>query len=352
MPEISFALILTKNLKHKDLNVRQVESVIQVKGDLDPYQLQAIRDGVEQSFKDRRKNINDLIEKTAKLAAAKKNESERQAIVVQFNKAMQKQLKEFDKNIQKRVTEFCENDERLQAEFRRGRWTFGVTTLWSLTSIVWKGSKASTETAGAVATGGATAALAIKDLIDLGKDVLGLIDDLRTAARGVDDQEKRILKALAKIKKVKKGNPVPQSDIDAAETALAPFGPKIQSLENETRKLAMKLDKLLKVQKKSKIPDKRAEADAEKAVGELVEKVADMGKSVRQRRDLQKRSKDTLKTAMRNAQADPKSYWTWAVGIYDSINDWIDIMKTPEDLFDTTEQFIKRMQKALERSED
>ena len=39
MPEISFALILSQNLKHKNLKVRQVESVIEVTGTIDPYQL-------------------------------------------------------------------------------------------------------------------------------------------------------------------------------------------------------------------------------------------------------------------------------------------------------------------------
>jgi hypothetical protein len=37
VPEISFALILNENLKNKNLKVRQVESVIQVKGALEPY---------------------------------------------------------------------------------------------------------------------------------------------------------------------------------------------------------------------------------------------------------------------------------------------------------------------------
>ncbi len=339
MPEISFALIQSDNLANKNLKISQIESVIEVKGKLDAYQLQAIRDAVSDSFKARQKNINDLIRGKAKEAATEKDPKKRELIVADLDKALAKASGAFDKKIQADVKAFCEKDEKMQ-QAGSGTWSYVVSTAWSLGSILWNGSKATVETGEALATGGATAVLAVKSLIDLGNDVMKFYTSQSDAWRSVDGQAKKISEALEKIRKTKKGQPVAQSDIDKAELALAPFGAKIDALEKATRGFAERLDAMLNNPATKKITDKKALKQIEGGIDEMVKKVAEMGKSVADMRKAQARAKDTIRTAMSKAKADPWSYVTWASGIYDLINDGIDVLKAPEDLFDEMKRFV------------
>ncbi len=339
MPEISFALIQSDNLANKNLKIEQIESVIEVKGKLDPYQIQAIRDAVSDSFRDRQKTINDLIRGKAKEAAKEKDPQKRLAIIADLDKALAKASAAFDKKIQASVTEFCAKDEKMQ-QAGSGTWSYLVSTAWSLGSLAWNASKANAETGLALATGGATAALAIKGLIDLANDIMKFYKSQTEAWTSVDAQEKKISTALAKIRKTKKGQPIAQSDIDAAELALAPFGSKIDALEKATRGFAERLDKMLNSASPKQITDKGAQKKLEDAIQTMVVKVADMGKAVADKRKAQSRAKDTIKTAMTKAKADPWSYVTWASGIYDLVNDGIDVLKAPEDLFDEMKRFV------------
>jgi hypothetical protein len=120
MPDISFALILNENLKNKNLKIKQVESVIEVKGDLDPYQLQKIRDHVSDSVQARRKTINDLIAGKAKQAVAAKDGKQRKAIIAEVDAAIHKSAAAFDKKMQESITAFCEKDIELARAAKTG----------------------------------------------------------------------------------------------------------------------------------------------------------------------------------------------------------------------------------------
>ena len=333
MPEISFALILSENLKNKSLKIKQVETIIDVKGKLDPYQLQKIRDSLEDSFKARRKTINDLIAGKAK-EAEKATPAQREKIIADVDAAIAKSVTAFDKKIQASVTDFCTKDAELEAAAASGKWSYWCNTAWDIGSLMWNGSSAVAETGGALATGGATALLALKSLADLCLDFEKLCRTQADAWRSLDDQETRLKAALDAVRKVKKGAAVPQSLVDKAESALAPLGPKIDVVEKTTRSLAVKLDELLKKQDAKEIKGRKAITALNKTVQSTVEDVAALGAGIALRRKAQKSAKDSIRSAASKAAADPWSYVTWARGIYESFNDLMDMNKASENLYD------------------
>ena len=352
MPQISFPLILTENLRNKNLKVKQVESVIEVTGSLDPYQIQKIRDHVSDSFQARRKTINDFIKTKAEEAEEAQNAKQRKDIMREVNTTIGKSFKAFDKKIQDSVTVFCEKDAELQQAAKTGRWSYLVNTAWDVGAILWNGTEAVGGTAAAVATGGTTAALALKGLFDLCMDLEKLWRTQADAWRGLDAQETRLADALDAIKKVKKGSLVPQSAIDKAETTLAPLGPKIDVVEKNTRAVAAKVDLMLKDQALKKLKDKKAIAELEKTIQELVEGIAKQGAYIAAKRKAQSKAKDSIRTAMTKAKADPWSYVTWARGIYEDINDHIDMATPAEGLYDAVKKMKLHIEKLMEADDD
>ncbi len=351
MPEISFALILSENLKNKNLKVKQVESIIEVKGKLDPYQLQKIRDGVEDSFKARRKTINDLIAGKAK-EAAKATPAERKKIIADVDAAIAKSSAAFDKKIQTSIADICKKDAELEKAATAGKWSYWCNTTWDVGSLIWNATEAAAETGGALATGGATALLALKSLADLCLDFEKLCRTQAEAWRSLEDQEDRLKAALDAIRKVKKGSGVPQSAIDKAETALAPLGPKIDVVEKTTRVLAGKLDELLKQQDSKELKGRKAVRLLNKTVQSTVEDVSALGAGVALRRKAQKSAKDSIKSATTKAVSDPWSYVTWARGIYDDFNDMMDMNKTSESLYDDAKKLKIMVDKLIEDGGD
>ena len=351
MPEISFALILSENLKNKKLKVKQVESVIEVKGKLDAYQLQKIRDSVEDSFKARRKTINDLIAGKAK-EAEKASPLQRKKIIAEVDAAIAKSTAAFDKKIQGSITDFCKKDAELEKAATAGKWSYWCNTAWDVGSLMWNASEAAAETGGALATGGATALLALKSLADLCLDFEKLCRTQADAWRSLEDQEDRLKAALDAIRKVKKGAGVPQSLIDKAESALAPLGPKIDVVEKTTRSLAGKLDELLKKQDAKELKGRKAVKALNKTVQSTVENVSALGEGVALRRKAQKSAKDSIKSATTKAVSDPWSYVTWARGIYEDFNDMMDMNKKSEGLYDDAKKLKIMVDKMIDDGDD
>ena len=337
---MTFALISMENLKNKDLKLKQVECVVEIKGKLDPYQIQKIRDHVSDSVVARRKNINDAIAAKAAEAAEAKDPKKRKAIIAQVDAAIAKALAAFDKKMQQSISEFCEKDAQLAQAAKTGRWSYWVNTAWDLGSLVWNGSQAAGEAA-AVGLG------ALKSLFDLCLDLEKFCTTQRDAWRGLEAQEDRLKQALEVIKKTKKGSPVKQSDIDKAEAALAPLGPKIDVLEKNTRALAGNLDEMLKEQIDKKLADKKVVAQIEKTIDAAVRKVTDYGTAVAEKRKAQKSAKDSIKTAMAKAQNDPWSIVTWALDVYGQINDTMDLTKESENLYDSAKKLKIVIEKAM-----
>ena len=352
MPEMSFALILSENLKNKNLKIKQVESVIQVKGDLDPYQLQKIRDHVSDSVQARRKTINDLIAVKARQAVAAKDAKQRKVIIAEVDAAIHKSAAAFDKKMQASITAFCDKDAELAQAAKLGRWSYWANTAWDLGSLLWNGSEVATETAGAVASGGAAALLALKALFDLCLDFEKFCTTQADAWRGLDAQEKRLNTALDVIKKTKKGSPVAQSDVEKAESALAPLGPKIDVMEKSTRALAANLDKILKTQVEKKVTNKAAVKKINDAVDAAVTAVSAAGTAIAQKRKAQTSAKDSIRTAMTKAKSDPLSWVNWARKLYEDYNDANDLATPTEGVVHAAKQLKIVVSKALEEAED
>ncbi|HEY2132112.1 MAG TPA: hypothetical protein VGH36_03920 [Acetobacteraceae bacterium] len=114
----------------------------------------------------------------------------------------------------------------------------------------------------------------------------------------------------------------------------------------------MKLDAMLKQQLEKKVTDKKTVKKVENAVQAAVTEVAELGAAIAQKRKAQLSAKDSIKSAMTKAKADPWCYVTWARGIYESFNDTLDLSKPAENLYDAAKQLKIVVTDALKEAED
>ncbi len=346
MPDISFALIDSKLLKLKALKVKQIETVIEVSGQLDPLQLQKIRDRVAPGFVARKEQIAGYIEDAAKQLERETDARKRDAIAKACVASLDKSSKAFDKKAQKAVADFCAADTAMMAS-GSGNWQFAVSTAWSATSIV-----VGLVEAGRAAMSGNVAELPgiLKALLDAALEIESTAESVGTWWRSLEQQQKELEGKLAVLKAVKKGAPVPQSAIDKAEVAQAGFGPKINALEKETRSLSVMLDKLLKQAKG--IPDDAIQAEAEKAIGAMIDSIITLSANLAEKRDAQKRAADTIRTARTKAQKDTWYWVEWAKTIYGFYNDVSDVTNVSTKLMEAAKAFVatvKQSKAALEK---
>ena len=283
---------------------------------------------MNDSFQARRKTINDLIAGKAKEAERAVDPKRRAAIMVEVDQAIAKSCGAFDKKVQASITAFCKADTEMEKAAETGKWTWLCETAWNVGCIVWDGMK----TVGEVQDGNVMGAL--KKLLDVTIAIGELAAEQGDAWRGVDEQEKRLVAALDAIRRLKKGEVVGQSLIDKAEMALAPLGPKIDVMERGVRKLAGSLDELLKQQDSGVLKGDEELAKLEKLVGAAVADVAGIGAAVGARRDLQKRAKDTIRTAAAKAKTDPGSFLGWALEQYKRYNTVMDAKDLAQDIKD------------------
>jgi hypothetical protein len=356
MPEISFALILSENLNNKVLNISQMESIISVKGNPSPRELQEIRDLVSESFNARRKNINDMIRQGFRDLAQASTQQSRDKIIAGVNADLTKFVARFDKEMQRQVTKVVDDDEALSQKATQEGWQFMCATSLNAAKLTTDGIALFNDVFEAVEAKDVVAgAKVLKSLFDLSRSAIGLASDLRDAWRSLEAQEQLAKAALAKIKATKKGTQVNLSDVKKAEDLLDKLGPKIEALEIKADDMSRAVDEMLKAQS-SKTFDGEQEAKAlEKSIDETLSVLTDLNKEIKARRKFKKSAESSLKDAKTKAKADA-SYWvTWGLFAYDLVNDLTDLTGDVGGVWDKVNKAktgIERLQQAHQEWQD
>lgn len=351
MPEISFALILTENLNNKVLNVVQTESVVSVDGKLSPREIASVRDAVSDSFMARRKNLNDMISQAFKDLAKANSAKARDQIIGTFNADMTKSLVTFDREMQKRVTKAVEETKGIGEKAEAEKWSFVVSTAWSVAKLTGDGIKLFAEAFEVVeAPNLSGAASLVKSMVDLTRGVVEFAKGIRDAWRGVKAQEDLVKATLDKIRKTKKGEPVSLSEVNKAEDQLEKLGKKIDALEKQADGLSREVDQMLKLKFEKAFEASTAKM-AEAAIDETLKALSELNKEIIARRKFEKSADTSIKVAKTKAKADA-SYWkTWAVAAYDLVCDLSDMSGDVESLWDCVTK-IKTTSDRLEQARE
>src|SRR5262249_16601976 len=130
--------------------------------------------------------------------------------------------------------------------------------------------------------------------------------------------------ALTDIKSNK--DKLTKSHVTAAESALAPFGPKILGVENQAKALAVKLDELLARTEKAKFGKKKTKK-LEKTINSMIEQIIKLNEEVKEARSFQQSAKDKIKNAVEGVKKpswDAKFFVSWVLGWYEKINDYFE----------------------------
>lgn len=319
MAKISYALILSDTLKLKQFQVTQVEAVIDITGDYDdPSSLQVLRDAVNQSFQDRRANLNKFIKQADDEIARVSDKRAKLTLLSKFNSRMGAAVGQLEKGLQGKVAEWIKQKQAAAHEEVQDNVKFWVKCGWSGYKAGKGISEAVTGSAAAVATGGTTLALAAKGLFDTGKEVLGLIADLRDHFKGEAAIRQEIEKSRAAIKAAK-GRPT-ESVVGRLEMQLKAYSPKISAIEASARTLGVKLEQMLDTAEKG---GKELATACAPSIDKVIKEIIALNEGVKEARDIQKRASDALRDAQKKAVKDPASFLgflKWCDGVYEQIN--------------------------------
>jgi chromosome segregation ATPase len=316
--QISFALVLDKNLKLENLKLKQIETVINVRGDTDPVTLQRMRDAVRDSFQDRRKNLNALIAKSEGNLAKIKNRKDRQKAAKVALQAIDKQVKGFEKNLNTRIVAFCREEEKKTAEFDAAQVKWGIATMWSAGAVL-------KDTVTGIAALFASAALPPaslalgKAIADLALDMKGLYQDLRDACKSEADVRKDISNAFKKLKAIKKPKPVPKSSVNQLDKSIQLHKAKLDEIEMRAKQIGARLNGFLKLSEKpglSKNGKKILRGAIDKRIKEIVKLNTDLKKGRSQYTSFLSK----YKQAKKRQATDAWSIVDWSLEVYDVVN--------------------------------
>lgn len=346
---VSFALILTKNLKLTNLKLSQIETVITVTAGMDPLTLQQMRDAVSDSFQARRKNLNDFIVASEKLLAREPNKKKRQqkakAIIVKMNS----DVKKFEANLTKRVNVFCAAEEKRQEDFDKSQVKFAVSTLWSAANIL-------KDTVGGIAALFASAAVpaasvaAAKAIADLLLDIKGLYGSLSDACKSHLKVQKEIVSSLKKIKATKPPKPIGKSLLNQVDSQIKLYEDKLDSIEMYAKTLARQLNGVLNFAEKNKDISAEAKKRIKKFVSRNIKDIVSISNDVKKGKRSIQSFRDKYKQASKRAKTDARSIFDWALSFYDMANklvtwtqEWGDTEKMIDLLvtFTTSDDFFE-----------
>jgi hypothetical protein len=358
--EISFALVLSKNLGLPNTKLEQIEAVVVVSGSTDPLTLQKMREVADPYFKAKRKGLNTLIETREKEIAAAPTRKQFENRLRGFHKLMDERLKTIEKDLQKKLTEFCKKDKELGAIYARNKKLFAVETTWSSAKIVNASLKAFAEgTAGAL-TGGLNVATlkAVKTCYDLASDLVGLGKEVKSYYTSEEKQRKIYKAALLKVTAIKKTDPIPASLVKGIEDAIKPYPQKLMNIEMNAKTAAKKLDKLLKASSPlSKVDDPIVKAQAMKgsrAIKAAIKEIIKTHKRVQSGKAFLKYTMTQLVQAKKR-QKDDQGWlawgWEWANSINESYNDYDTITGDPDTYIDQMDQMYTAYGKCMEAME-
>jgi len=354
--EISFALILSKNLKQNNrkgtLKLSQIELVVKVTEGMDPLTLQQLRDAGNTSFQARRKNLNDFIEKSEALLAKQKDEQKRKKMATDIIKAMDKQVRVFEKNLTQRVEKFCDDEEKKNAEFEKGNVKFACSCLWSMAGIV-------KDTVGGITALFASAAVpaasvaGAKAIADLLLDIKGLYKTLSDAYKSGADVHADIMKGMKKIKATKPPKTIGASLIKNVESNIELFGSKIDAAEMHAKALAKKVNGVLNFAEKNSDISKDAKKRIKTFVDENLKEIVRITTAMKKAKRDQQSFGDKLANAQKRSKTDARSIFDWAVSFYEMGNklftwtvEWDDLWNQADKLITltTTDDFFEPVQ--------
>lgn len=347
--EVSFALILTKNLKLENLKLHQIEPVITVTSGMDPLTLQQMRDAVSDSFQARRDNLNKFIEASEKLLAKEPNKKKRQqkagAIIGQMNK----DVKKFETNLTKRVNIFCAVEEKKQDDFDKAQVKFVVSTVWSAATIL-------KDTVGGITAFFASAVVPAaslatgKAIADLLLDIRGLYGSLSDACKSHKKVQEEIVASLKKIKATKPPKPIGKSLITQLESQIKLYEDKLGSIEMYAKSLARQLNGVLKFTEKQKDISAEGKKRIKKFVSSNIKDIVGISNDLSKGKKNIRSFKDKYTAAEKRSKKDASSVFDWAISFYDMANklvtwyqEWGDTEKMIDLLvtFSTSDDFFE-----------
>jgi hypothetical protein len=332
MANISYHVVLPANLSLKRLPLKQIEVILDITGaQVDPLTLQQIRDedSIKQCFLARRANINDLIGKTAADLAKVKNDRDGEALVNEFNRKLEAEIKTLQKELQVRADAFVQKQKKNVNDLFWAQAKLVVRVVWAIAKYVKGGMEISGKvtaavTAGVSGAGAFLSVVAIKSLINTVNDLNGATDELLGAMEGERSQFVKLRDAIKEIKKFKKPDKVPQNKIDAVSMLMGPYGARLLGVDVAAKKTATKLDNLLKDLDKGKFRNQAAQKEIEDKVDALIHKIIERSKNVTEGRKLLQAAKDKVADAGKRALKDPISFWDVAGYLWKAFDGVVD----------------------------
>ncbi|MFT5423737.1 MAG: hypothetical protein ACI89L_001525 [Phycisphaerales bacterium] len=358
--EISFSLVLPKNLGLPNTQLEQIEAVVVVTGSTDPLTLQKMRDVAEPYFKAKRTGLNNLIETREKEIAGASTKKQFATRVSGFHKLMDERLTTIEKDLQKTLAEFCKKDKEMGALYAKNKKLFAVETAWSSAKVVNASMKAFDEGVAGALTGGLNVETlkAAKTCFDLASDLLGLAQEVKAYYTSEEKQRKIYKAALLKIMVIKKEDPIPSSLIKGLEDAIKPYPQKLRDIEMNSKSVAKKLDKLLKASPPlAKVDDAIVKAQAMKGSRTIKAAIKDVTQAhvrVQSGKEFLKYTMTKLveaKTREKDDQGWLAWGWEWAKSINESYNDYDTITGDPGNPIEEMDQMRTAYEKCSEAME-
>jgi len=362
--KISFALVLSSNLKKPNTQMQQIEVVLEVTGDTDPLTLQKMRDVANKSFLKKRSGFNGIIAQTEKVLAQLKSKKTFESKLKGFHKEVDRRLKDIEKDLDKQVTAFCKKDAELAAIYKKTRNWFAVKATWDGSKIASASMEALAKgTAGAL-TGGLNMATlsAVKTCVDLARDIYKLGKEAADYHRDEAKQRKVIKAVLKKLTSLKPPKSVGKTAIDAVEEAFKPYPQKVLLQRQNAKETAKRLDKLLKqaeLIKKVDHPQVKAYGiKGRRAISEAIKGVIAADRKHQSATDFMKFVDKSISNA-RKREFDDRSWASWAfdwtVDLYDKYAEfeskfnlepeWTDFVDVIVDAYDDSLEKMQELAK-------
>jgi len=316
---VSFALILTKNLKLKNLKLSQIETVIKVTAGMDPLTLQQMRDEVSDSFKARRDNLNSFIEKSEKLLDREPDKKKRQQKAGAVIARMNADVKKFEANLTKRVNDFCAAEEKRQDDFAKSEVKFTVSTLWSAATIL-KDTVGGISALFASAVVPAATLAAAKAIADLLLDIKGLYKSLSDACKSHQKVQQEIVNSLKKIKATKPPKPIGKSQLNQLESQIKLYEDKLESIEMYAKSLARQLNGVLNFAEKNKGISDEAKKRIKKFVTRNLKDIVSISNDIKKGKRSIQSFNAKYKEAEKRSKTDARSVVEWALSFYEMAN--------------------------------
>lgn len=313
MPNISYDILLNKNLKQQPLYLKQIEAIIDIKGaEVDPLTLQQIRDepSLNDCFKARRKNINDLYEKVSKGLKKEKSKTAQEKLLAAFNAKLKSEVSALEKQLQERANKFVTKQKKDVNDLFWAKAKLVCRVAWSIGKLISSIPEAGAKVAAAAASGGFFTVAAIKGVITAVSDMKGALEEVSAALESERSQFDRLNKAVKALKNIKKPKPVPQSQIDEVRDMLGPYGARLLGLDAAAKKAATKLNNVLKQMDKGKFRNGKPAEAAEELVDSTIKQIIELSKNVAQGRKLLQSAKTKLADVSKRAKDDSSYFWT------------------------------------------